>query len=76
LIGFYLDEILDTVDDVTVGYEGDIPEAEINLLKGHIPKFIHFHVKRYNISDLPKTDEEIGEWLQNCWDKKEDHLKE
>jgi len=70
------DEILDTIDDVTIGYEGDIPEAEIDLLKGSIPKIVHFHVKRYNINDLPKTDEDIGQWLENVWDKKEDHLKE
>jgi hypothetical protein len=73
---FYLDDILDAVDDVTIGYEGDIPEAEIDLLKGHIPKIVHFHVKRYDINDIPKTDEQIGQWLENCWDKKEDHLKE
>ncbi|CAF2365949.1 unnamed protein product [Rotaria sp. Silwood2] len=70
------DEILDTIDDVTIGYEGLIPEAEIDLLKGHIPKSVHFHVKRYNINDLPKTDEEIGEWLQNRWNEKENRLKE
>ncbi|CAF0794310.1 unnamed protein product [Rotaria sordida] len=70
------DEILDTIDDVTIGYEGIIPEAEIDLLKGHIPKAVHFHVKRYNINDIPKTNDEIGQWLQNCWDEKENRLKE
>jgi len=70
------DEILDTIDDVTIGYEGIIPEAEIDLIKGHIPKAVHFHVKRYNTNDIPKTDKEIGEWLQNCWDEKENRLKE
>lgn len=73
---FNLDEVLDAVDDVTIGYEGAIPLAEIDLLKGHIPKTVHFHVKRYNTNDSFKTDEEIGEWLQNCWDEKEDRLKE
>jgi hypothetical protein len=33
-------------------------------------------VKRYNTDDSFKTDEEIEEWLQNCWDEKEDRLKE
>ncbi|CAF1558421.1 unnamed protein product [Adineta steineri] len=69
-------DILDTVDDITIGYEGNIPEAEIDLLKGSIPKTVHFHVKRYNIKDLPETDEEIGEWLQVCWEQKENRLKE
>jgi len=69
-------DIIDTVDDVTIGYEGNIPEAEIDLLKGYIPKVIHFHVKRYNVNDLPNEDEEIGQWLQKCWDEKENRLKE
>ena len=71
-----LDDILDAIDDVTIGYEGSIPEAEIDLLKGHIPKTVHFHVKRYNANDLPKSDNETGEWLQTCWDEKENRLKE
>jgi len=70
------DEILDAIDDVTIGYEGVIPGAEIDLLKGYIPKAVHFHVKRYNANDIPKTDKEIGEWLQYCWDEKENRLKE
>ena len=69
-------DILDSVDDVTVGYEGHIPEREIDLLNGYIPKQVHFHIKRYMIKDLPKTDEEIGRWLENCWDEKETRLKE
>ena len=71
----WLDQILDTIDDVTVGYEGEIPEAEIDLLRGRVPRAIHFHVKRYNIEQLPRTDEEIGKWLQQIWDEKEDRLK-
>ncbi|CAF1241940.1 unnamed protein product [Adineta ricciae] len=69
-------DILDSVDDVTVGYEGHIPEREIDLLNGYIPKQVHFHIKRYMIKDLPKTDEEIGLWLENRWDEKETRLKE
>jgi lysocardiolipin and lysophospholipid acyltransferase len=68
--------MIDTVDDVTIGYEGDIPVTEIDLLKGHFPKVVHFHVKRYNINDLPKEDEQIGQWLQKTWDEKENRLKE
>ena len=71
-----LDDILDTVDDVTIGYEGNIPENELSLLKGQIPKAIHFHVKRHPISDIPQTDAEVGEWLQECWHEKEARLRE
>lgn len=76
MFSFYLDELLDTIDDVTIGYEGSIPATELDFLNGEIPKTIHFHVKRYNVTDLPKTDEEIGEWLQKRWDEKENRLKE
>lgn len=76
VIFVFLDDILDTVDDVTVAYEGNIPETELSLLKGHIPKAIHFHVQRYPISDIPQTDEQIGEWLQERWHEKEIRLRE
>lgn len=72
---FYLDGILDAIDDITVAYEGVIPETEVDLLKGHIPTSVHFHVKRYDLNDLPKTDEDIGQWLLNCWDEKENNLQ-
>ena len=73
---FHLDKFLDAVDDVTIGYEGNIPEGEIDLIKGHIPQAIHFHVKRYLIDDLPLSDDDLGYWLQNCWNEKETRLKE
>lgn len=70
-----LESILDTVDDVTIGYEGDFPQTEIDLLKGHIPSTVHFHVKRYDANDLSEADEEKGKWLRKCWADKEDRLK-
>lgn len=78
MIFFFLiiDELIDTVDDITVAYEGNIPETEMDLITGRIPSVIHFHVKRYNVEDLPKTDEEIGTWLLTRWDEKENRLKE
>ena len=68
--------MIDNVDDVTIGYEGDFPVTEVDFLKGCFPKIVHFHVKRYNINDLPQEDEQIGEWLEKCWDDKENRLKE
>ncbi|CAF0855490.1 unnamed protein product [Rotaria sp. Silwood1] len=70
------DDIIDNVDDVTIGYEGNFPVTEFDLLKGVIPKVIHFHVKRFSINDLPQEDEKINQWLQNCWNEKENRLKE
>ncbi|CAF3967420.1 unnamed protein product [Rotaria sp. Silwood2] len=68
--------MIDNVDDVTIGYEGNFPVTELDLLKGVLPKVVHFHVKRYSINDLSQKDEKIGQWLQNCWDEKENRLKE
>lgn len=68
--------IIDNVVDVTIGYEGAIPLAELDLIKGRIPSTIHFHVKRYPVTGLPKSDDEIGNWLLERWDEKEDQLKE
>jgi lysocardiolipin and lysophospholipid acyltransferase len=69
-------DLIDTVDDVTIGYEGKFPVTELDLLKGHIPKVVHFHVKRYNINEIPQEDEQIDQWLLKCWDEKENRLKE
>lgn len=64
------------MDDVTVGYEGHIPEREIDLLSGRIPKAVHFHIKRYDVNTLPATDEGIGQWLDQRWHEKETRLRE
>ena len=68
--------MIDAIDDVTIGYEGKFPVTELDLFKGCFPKVVHFHVKRYNVNDLPKETENINEWLQKCWDDKENQLKE
>jgi lysocardiolipin and lysophospholipid acyltransferase len=70
------DNMIDTVDDITIGYEGNFPVTELDLLKGHLPKIVHFDVKRYNINEIPKEDEQIDQWLKTCWDEKENRLKE
>lgn len=68
-------EIIDAVDDVTIGYEGKFAENELDLLKGYIPKAVHCHVKRYNINEIPQDDEDIANWLKTIWDEKENRLK-
>ncbi|CAF1293990.1 unnamed protein product [Adineta ricciae] len=69
-------DIIDTVDDITIGYEGEISVTELDLLKGHFPKIIHFHIKRYDVNELPEEDEQVSEWLKKCWDEKENRLEE
>lgn len=73
---FLSDDMIDTVDDVTIAYEGSFPKTQMDLLKGHLPHVIHFHVKRHNISEIPTENDKIDQWLQQCWDEKENRLKE
>lgn len=75
-VGIVLDDMIDTVDDVTIAYRGEFPQREIHLLKGVLPQAVCFHIKRYNINEIPMETEGINEWLQKCWDEKEDRLKE
>ncbi|CAF1656222.1 unnamed protein product, partial [Didymodactylos carnosus] len=67
-------EIIDAVDDITVGYEGTYPLDEKEFFGGVIPKTVHFHCKRYRVSSLPNENTEIGEWLQTRWNEKEVQL--
>lgn len=61
------------VYDITVGYPKGVVCEEIDILKkGLFPSEIHFHIKKYNIEDLPADDEEeISNWLCNLWRDKE-----
>ena len=47
---------LSAVYDITVAYPDNCPVKEVDLLAGHFPQQVHFHVKRYSIDELP-TDE-------------------
>lgn len=67
--------IIDAIDDVTIGYEGEFPITELDLLKGRFPKVVHFHVKRHKLNEIPHDEQQIGDWLRKCWDDKENRLK-
>ena len=41
-----IDNQLDAVYDVTVGYPKTLPVTELDVLKGHLPDEAHFHIKR------------------------------
>lgn len=72
----FLENMIDTIDDVTIAYQGDFPQKEIDVLRGVLPQVVYFHIKRYNINEIPMDNEKIDRWLQQCWDEKEDRLKE
>ncbi|CAH2084662.1 unnamed protein product [Euphydryas editha] len=68
------DSGLASVYDVTVAY--DVPaQTEMDLLHGKMPKHVHFHIKRYDIEDLPYGEEELRMWLQDRWKEKNTSLE-
>eukprot|EP00160_Parvularia_atlantis_P006407 Unigene15598_Nuclearia_a/m.46536 Unigene15598_Nuclearia_a/g.46536 ORF Unigene15598_Nuclearia_a/g.46536 Unigene15598_Nuclearia_a/m.46536 type:complete len:362 (-) Unigene15598_Nuclearia_a:520-1605(-) len=62
---------LDSVLDITVAYGGYVPEDRDSFLRGRYANDVHFHVRRYRISELPKDDAQLGEWLRERWADKE-----
>ncbi|XP_043914832.1 lysocardiolipin acyltransferase 1 [Protopterus annectens] len=66
---------LDAIHDITVAYPLNIPQTEAHLLNGNFPKEIHFHVRRYPVSVLPASTEELQTWCQQRWQEKEEQLR-
>ena len=66
---------LDAIYDVTIAYPDAMPKTELDVMKGILPREVHFHVKCYDNKDIPEDQEELGEWLKDCWKEKETRLK-
>jgi len=66
---------IDSVYDVTVGYPYNIVQGEKELLKGDVPKEVHFHFTKYSISELPVDEEDLEKWVLKVWEDKEERLK-
>ena len=80
----YKNEMIDSIDDVTIGYVGDtkIPDTEIEFLSGCVPDEIHFFIRRYSIDQMiNESDDEalrnksLENWLNKVWDAKNSFLK-
>lgn len=68
---------IDSVYDITVGYPDIFAKTEYNLvIEGRVPREIHYHIVRYNISDLPTTNEDLEQWLRDRWREKEERLRQ
>lgn len=68
--------MIDAVYDVSVAYPYNTPtKAELDTLKGDVPPEVHFHTKRYPISDLPTDKEALTKWCEARWAEKEEQLK-
>ncbi|XP_077863859.1 lysocardiolipin acyltransferase 1-like [Saccoglossus kowalevskii] len=68
--------MLDAVHDVSVAYPQNLPQREIDILKGDFPREIHFHIKRHPIATLPIDEEGLQKWCNEQWSEKEEVLKE
>jgi len=68
---------IDCVHDITIGYPAGLIQGESDLADGKMPKEVHFSIKRYPIDELPAdSKEQMGDWLNERWEKKEAKLKE
>ena len=65
---------LDAVYDVTIAYPDALPKTEFELAKGIMPREVHFHINSYDDKDLPRDDEELGQWCKDRWEEKENRL--
>lgn len=66
---------LDALHDITVAYPQSAPQTERHLLAGTFPHQIHFHVRRYPVSCLPKEAAALQAWCQERWAEKEERLR-
>ncbi|KAH0539787.1 lysocardiolipin acyltransferase 1-like [Cotesia glomerata] len=66
---------LDAVYDLTIGYPDFVPQSEIDLVTGKIPKEVHFYVTRIPSAQVPDDEEGLRHWLDERWRIKEQLLK-
>lgn len=60
-----------------MGFPDDVVyEKESDLVKGKFPSKIHINVERIASKDVPIGDQQLREWLEKRWQKKEDKLSE
>ena len=64
-----------SVYDVSVAYVGPIPQNESNIASGDWPDEIHFHSRLVPPSEVPLEDNELEQWLKQCWEEKEEQLR-
>lgn len=82
--------ILDSVQDVTVGYKGEgkcIPQTELDFLMGTLPEEIHFYIDNFGLQEVLPVEnssdsedgsgrkEALASWLNIRWKRKESLLK-
>lgn len=67
---------LESIYDMTVGYPDIFAPTELEIFRDcAIPREVHYHIKRYSLSEIPETDEELVGWLRKRWEEKEERLQ-
>lgn len=67
---------IDAIYDVTVGYCGNLCKSESDLVMGHFPQDVHFHIKRHPIGHIPESTEGLEKWCTERWATKEATLEQ
>lgn len=60
---------------MTVAYSSTFPQNELELVRGNLPRKVHFHVRRYPPSEYPSTPEGLASWCRDRWVAKEKLLE-
>eukprot|EP00010_Vexillifera_abyssalis_P007235 CAMPEP_0201545998 /NCGR_PEP_ID=MMETSP0173_2-20130828/2397_1 /ASSEMBLY_ACC=CAM_ASM_000268 /TAXON_ID=218659 /ORGANISM="Vexillifera sp., Strain DIVA3 564/2" /LENGTH=134 /DNA_ID=CAMNT_0047954569 /DNA_START=593 /DNA_END=994 /DNA_ORIENTATION=- len=63
-----------SIYDITMGYPDVIPQGEKEIASGNFPHQIYVHVKRYDVSELPRDTTALTKWVQARWEEKEQRL--
>ncbi|OZJ03143.1 hypothetical protein BZG36_04640 [Bifiguratus adelaidae] len=79
-----LDDTVEYLYDVTVGYEGvkagDIPEEKYTIrgtfFHDIYPKKVHMHLRRWRIDSIPVNADAFNQWLLDRWKEKDALLEE
>ncbi|VDN00958.1 unnamed protein product [Thelazia callipaeda] len=66
---------IESIYDVTLAYPVNVVQSEIGLLLlGQAPEQVLFHIKRIDISSVPRNDQDIANWINKLWLAKEEEL--
>ncbi|MBF0442399.1 MAG: acyltransferase [Oligoflexales bacterium] len=65
---------IDAVYDGTIIYPDGVPYLW-QFMMGIVPR-VHFHVKRYPISEIPRIDSEIASWVMKRFEEKDQMLSD
>ena len=67
---------INAIYDITVGYPDIFAKTEPDIvLEGRLPREIHYHITRHDLSEMPESDEELEKWLRKRWEIKEERLR-